>query len=62
MAPVDPEMASALHQEIPESWRGSASQNGTHRGAADETGFRVALFDGGFRQTDMVILAIGVKP
>ncbi|RTO73962.1 CoA-disulfide reductase, partial [Enterobacter hormaechei] len=27
-----------------------------------ETGFRVALSDGGFVQTDMVILAIGVKP
>lgn len=62
MAPVDPEMASALHQEIRNHGVDLRLRTALTEVLRTETGFRVALSDGGFVQTDMVILAIGVKP
>lgn len=62
MAPVDPEMASALHQEIRSHGVDLRLRTALTEVLRTETGFRVALSDGGFLQTDMVILAIGVKP
>ncbi|HIE7559537.1 TPA: FAD-dependent oxidoreductase [Citrobacter amalonaticus] len=62
MAPVDPEMASALHQEIRNHGVDLHLRTALTEVLRTETGFRVALSDGGFVQTDMVILAIGVKP
>lgn len=62
MAPVDPEMASALHQEIRNHGVDLRLRTALTEVLRTETGFRVALSDGGFLQTDMVILAIGVKP
>ena len=62
MAPVDPEMASALHQEIRSHGVDLRLRTALTEVLRTETGFRVALSDGGFVQTDMVILAIGVKP
>ena len=62
MAPVDPEMASALHQEIRNQGVDLRLRTALTEVLRTETGFRVALSDGGFVQTDMVILAIGVKP
>ncbi|HED3692637.1 TPA: FAD-dependent oxidoreductase [Citrobacter freundii] len=62
MAPVDPEMASALHQEIRNHGVDLRLRTALTEVLRTETGFRVALSDGGFVQTNMVILAIGVKP
>ena len=62
MAPVDPEMASVLHQEIRNHGVDLRLRTALTEVLRTETGFRVALSDGGFVQTDMVILAIGVKP
>ena len=62
MAPVYPEMASALHQEIRNHGVDLRLRTALTEVLRTETGFRVALSDGGFVQTDMVILAIGVKP
>ncbi len=62
MAPVDPEMASALHQEIRSHGVDLRLRTALTEVLRTETGFRVALSEGGFLQTDMVILAIGVKP
>ncbi|MDR8469381.1 CoA-disulfide reductase, partial [Acinetobacter baumannii] len=62
MAPVDPEMASALHQEIRSRGVDLRLRAALTEVLRTETGFRVALSEGGFLQTDMVILAIGVKP
>ena len=62
MAPVDPEMASVLHQEIRNHGVDLRLRTALTEVLRTETGFRVALSDGGFLQTDMVILAIGVKP
>lgn len=61
MAPVDPEMASALHQEIRSHGVDLRLRTALTEVLRTETGFRVALSDGGFLQTDMVILAIGVN-
>lgn len=62
MAPVDPEMASVLHQEIRNHGVDLRLRTALTEVLRTETGFRVALSGGGFVQTDMVILAIGVKP
>ncbi|HHG2500702.1 TPA: FAD-dependent oxidoreductase [Escherichia coli] len=62
MAPVDPEMASVLHQEIRNHGVDLRLRTALTEVLRTETGFRVALSDGGFVHTDMVILAIGVKP
>lgn len=62
MSPVDPEMASALHQEIRSHGVDLRLRTALNEVLRTETGLRVALSDGEFLQTDMVILAIGVKP
>lgn len=62
MAPVDPEMASALHQEIREHGVDLRLKTALKQVSRTADGLSVELSSGDALRTDMVLMAIGVKP
>ena len=62
MGPLDPEMASLLHQELKLNQIDLKLETAVTEIIAKERGFEVMLSVGDSLLTDMVILAIGVKP
>ncbi|OAT77660.1 CoA-disulfide reductase [Mangrovibacter phragmitis] len=62
MAPVDPEMASALHQEIRRHGVDLRLKTALKQVTRDIAGLSVELSSGEKLRTGMVLLAIGVKP
>ncbi|EAQ6365482.1 FAD-dependent oxidoreductase [Salmonella enterica subsp. enterica serovar Muenchen] len=62
MAPVDPEMASYLHQEIISNGVELRLKTALNGVVMDESGFCIETSTGEFLRTDMIIMAIGVKP
>ncbi len=62
MAPVDPEMASALHQEIRNHGVDLRLKTALKQVTRDIAGLSVELSTGEKLRTGMVLLAIGVKP
>jgi NADPH-dependent 2,4-dienoyl-CoA reductase/sulfur reductase-like enzyme/rhodanese-related sulfurtransferase len=62
MAPVDPEMATPLHQEMRAHGVNLLLGVGVTAIADADQGARLQLSNGGHIDTDMVVMAIGVRP
>lgn len=62
MAPVDPEMASAIHQEIREHGVDLRLKTALKQVSTEADGLHIELSCGETLRTDMVLMAIGVKP
>ncbi len=62
MAPVDPEMATLLHENMIRNQIDLILGDGVKAFHNDSTGTKIELISGNMIETDMVILSIGVRP